>query len=301
MEIKPIKLVQKLLLLPIVFMLVDGCNEEDSPSPDQVNNSPCVVTSAPNFGKTTFDYDPTGMKTRKFEFNNSAVTQTVDANKTFTTYSTSTAVLESTHLFLGGTGNLYDGLPEVVVKQDLVKYNNGSADFDSGRDTLFIFEYDDKQRLSVVNEYYELQEYHVQVAYSRQPYNMELRLAYDDNDNVIRLEQTLVWREGSYSANSPSDSYFVYLEDVITVINVTYDDKPSPFTAMLKYWKFVQGDWGTFFNSHWPSIITPLSKNNPVTIAYEKYQRGPGQPTINITYNYNEQGFPIDGYTYNCK
>ena len=168
-------------------------------------------------------------------------------------------------------------------------------------DTLLGFEYDDRKRLSVVTYYHRLLTYDITVTYSRQLYSTELRLTYDNNDNVVTLEQTLIYREGVYVVNKPSDSYFVFLQSDYSKINVTYDSNPSPYSAVLKYWKFVQGDWGYAINSNWQAIISSLSKNNPLTISFEMMQGNPVEITNTITYQYNEHGFPVEGYTYTCQ
>jgi hypothetical protein len=272
-----------------------------------MNDAACVVTTAPSYFGTaqTFKYDPTGsLQSRSYEFGAAGYgpfTQTVDAEKTFYTYTTPRASLEKTDRFIGGTGNLYDGLPEMMVARERQRYNDGKPDFDSGSDTVLTFQYDDKKRLSVVTYHLELMTYDVYITYSRQMSAIRLELEYDNNDNVIRLKQVYVYREGVYIVNNPANSYFTFLEDVHTVISVAYDDKPSPFTAISKYWKFVQGDWGYVTNSNWQSIIASLSKNNPVTIAFETYQGTASQAKIDVTYNYNAQGFPTDGFTYNCQ
>ncbi len=84
-------------------------------------------------------------------------------------------------------------------------------------------------------------------------------------------------------------------------MNITYDDKPSPYSAMLKYWKFVQNDWGLATNSSWPAIIASLSKHNALKVTFRTQISAPSTYTYSNTYNYNTQGFPVDGYTYNCK
>jgi hypothetical protein len=297
----------KLLVLIGALVLLYGCKDEETPNP--VNNSPCVVASAPSyFGTTqTFEYDETGnLKNRRYEFGYPGYgpfSQTVDSDKTIYSYTSPNGVtLEVTDVYIGGTGNLYDGSPRMMSSQARYSYNDGKPGSTHEADTVLIFDYDDQKRLSVVTYYHELfVTNNVIEEYNRQHYATKLELTYDNNDNVTRLKQSFVFREGVYVVNNPSESYFTYLEDVQTIINVTYDDKLSPFTAVSKYWKFVQGDWGYVTNSNWQAIIIALSKNNPLTISYEFYRGKPSQSTSSIIYNYNEQGFPIDSYTYTCK
>ena len=278
-----------------ISLLLQACSD-DEPSAKK-NDAPCVITSGPSyFGTTqTFEYGADGnLSTRKYEFGYPGYgpfTQTVDATKTYYTYTSSAGVVAITDIFIGGTGNLYDGVPERMVRL------NPPLE----PDTLLGFEYDDRKRLSVVTYYHRLLTYDITVTYSRQLYSTELRLTYDNNDNVVTLEQTLIYREGVYVVNKPSDSYFVFPQSEYSKINVTYDSNPSPYSAVLKYWKFVQGDWGYAINSNWQAIISSLSKNNPLTISFEMMQGNPVEITNTITYQYNEHGFPVEGYTYTCQ
>lgn len=294
-------------LIVISMLALSGCSDDkDEPSPTN-NGTPCIVTSAPSYFGTsqTFEYDQQGMLlNRKYDFNYpgySQFVQTVDSKKTFYSYSTQAGLVEVTDIFVGGSGNLFDGTPSMVISRGHQTYTNGSPEFFSGPDTLLTFQYDDLKRLSSVTYHYKLLTDDISIIYGQQLYSMVLDLTYDANDNATRLTQTLVVREGVYNVNKPADSYFVFKESVQTLINVTYDTNPSPYSVMSKYWKFVQGDWGYVVNSNWTAIIAALSKNNPLTIQYETYKAQPSKLVSSFVYTYNEQGFPTSNYTYTCQ
>ncbi|MCD9019220.1 hypothetical protein [Parachryseolinea silvisoli] len=287
-------------------VLLHGCNGDDD-TPNPATTSPCIITSAPSyFGTTqTFEYNQSGeLTTRKYEFGYPGYgpfTQTVDRDKTHYAYTHSGNLVEITNHFQGGTGNFYDGQPEWMVRDEHQEYGDGRPDYNSTADTLLSFGYDDKKRLNVITYHHDLIGGSVQEIYSRQLYHTVLELTYDANDNVTHLKQYLLFREGVYNVNVPSESYFVYKQDVQTEIDVTYDDKPSPYSVMSKYWKFVQEDWGYVINSNWQAIIISLSENNPVTIHFSLFRGNEADTNTSPTYDYNEQGFPIGGYTYDCR
>jgi hypothetical protein len=286
-------------------ILLPGCGGDDDDSPTPANTSQCIITSAPSYFGTaqTFNYNTsTELTTREYEFGYpgySTFTQTVDREKTHYAYTHSGNLVEVTNYFQGGTGNLYDGQPEVMVKAEHQEYADDRPDYNSS-DTLLSFSYDDKKRLTSVTYIHDLIGGSVYDTYSRQLYNTVLKLTYDANDNVTGLKQILVYRDGVYNVNTPSASYFFYEESVQTEIAVTYDDKPSPYSALLKYWKFVQEDWGYVINTNWQAIIISLSKNNPASIRFSVYQGKEIDTGNTLTYEYNEQGFPTGGYTYDC-
>ena len=103
------------------------------------------------------------------------------------------------------------------------------------------------------------------------------------------------------------------------LLNITYDDKPSPYTAISKYWKFIGGDFTGFaaYNldkvRYWAGRCAILSKNNPVKITgklVENFGSAAVNINANITYQYNGNNFPVsmaisgaavNAFTYNCK
>jgi hypothetical protein len=283
-----------------------GCHKHKlPPTPSPADG--CVVTSCPSyFGTTqTFTYDDSReMTTRKYDFGTAGFgpfTQTIDRNKIHSSYTQGGSTLEETDVFLGGTGNLYDGTPGWMTKEERQSSSTGSYQ-DRGPDTLYNFQYDSKKRLVKVTYIAPMiNTGDVYGIYARQLSNIVLDITYDDNDNAILLKQSDIYRQGQYNVNIPSDSYFWLDSTAWTAIRVTYDSKPSPFSASLKYWKFVQNDWGLANNTNWQAIITALSPNNPLTIKYELQQGSQSSTSYSMTYHYTDKGYPADSYTYDCK
>jgi hypothetical protein len=129
----------------------------------------------------------------------------------------------------------------------------------------FRFYYDAKERVEKVE--------YVTTASGDQNYT--LFISYNDDDNVIRME---------------------YQFDPIqhlpnTVISVrAFDDHPNPY-APIPYWKFLMlnGSRDNFDPEH---IITALSRNNPLEFTLGNFKR-------NMTYIYNQHGFPVTRYNFN--
>ena len=209
--------------------------------------------------------------------------------------------MQDRDLFVGGTGNLYDGMPTMMIRFEHQTNSAGQVTHNGGPDTLYGFTYDDKKRLIQVDYFASLLPYSPSYSYQRVYFKTMLKITYDANDNAIKLQQIDVERYGSYTPTNPSASYFAYDEKMRTDMDITYDDKPSPYSAMLKYWKFVQNDWGLATNSSWPAIIASISKHNALKVTFGTRISAPSTYTYSNTYNYNTQGFPTDGYTYNCQ
>lgn len=244
------------------------------------------------------------MTARKYDFATvgfGPFTQTIGKDKIHSSYTQGGNTLEETDVFLGGTGNLYDGTPEWMTRQEKQTANDGSVQY-RGPDTLYNFLYDGKKRL--VRAIYRAQMINsgdMNMVYARQLSNIILDITYDDNDNAVRLKQSDVYRQGKYVVNMPAESYFWFDSTAWTIINVTYDSKPSPFSASLKYWKFVQNDWGVALNTNWQAIITALSPNNPLTMRYELQQGSSSNLNYSMNYHYTDRGYPADSYTYDCR
>ncbi|MBN9381855.1 MAG: hypothetical protein J0H74_13880 [Chitinophagaceae bacterium] len=294
-------------LILFVSLTAIGCRKHKLP-PTSPTTAACVVTSCPSyFGTTqTFTYDDSRRMTgRKYDFaivGFGTFTQTVDKSKIYSSYTQNGTTLEETDVFLGGTDNLYDGTPAWMTRAEEQTSPGGSNNMSTGPDTLYYFQYDSKKRLTKVTYFAPvINTGDVHYIYARQLFNVVLAITYDDNDNAIRLKQSDIYRYGTYNANVPADSYFLYDSIARTVINVTYDSKPSPFTGSLKYWKFVQNDWGLATNRNWQAIITALSPHNPLTVKYELQQGSPSSTSYSMIYNYNDRGYPADSYTYDCR
>ncbi|MET0300410.1 MAG: hypothetical protein ABW036_11630 [Flavitalea sp.] len=272
-----------------------------------VSVTPCVITGAPSyFGTTqTFDYnDKEQMTSRKYDFGfpgYGPYTQTVAPGEINSSYTLRGGVLEERDVFLGGTGNLYDGTPTMMIRFEHQTNASGQVTHIGGPDTLYGFSYDDKKRLIQVDYFAKLRPYSPSYSYEKTYYKTMLKMTYDNNDNVVKMQQIEVERAGSYNVNIPSESYFTYDEKLRNDMTITYDDKPSPYSSVLKYWKFVQNDWGLATNSSWTAILAALSKNNALHVTFATRESGPSSYSFSNTYNYNTQGFPVDGFIYNCK
>lgn len=283
-----------------------GCKKHKSP-PGLGQTAACLVTSCPSyFGTTqTFTYDGSRLMTgRKYDFATvgfGPFSQTVDKSMIRSSYTQGGATLEETDIFLGGTGSLYDGAPDWMTRTEKETSANGSI-ATAGPDTVYNFQYDGKKRLTKVVYFAPvINSGDYSYIYARQLFSVVLEITYDNTDNALRLKQTDVYRGGVYNVNDPSKSYFEYDSTAWTVIDVTYDSKPSPFTGSLKYWKFVQNDWGLAANTNWQAIITALSPNNPLTIKYDLQKGSASSVSYSMTYNYNDRGYPADSYTYDCQ
>ena len=128
----------------------------------------------------------------------------------------------------------------------------------------FFFFYDSKGRLYLVGE---------QTDNIIGDLEWDLHIFYNDQDNVTGLSYEIT--------TGPTGG---------SVINVeAYDDKPTPY-AGIKSWRFLLNHWA--WDNYDPEpILTALSKNNPLDYALNKGT--PGQYLRTMTYEYNENGFPL--------
>lgn len=295
------------LCLSVVLLFNVSCRKPSQNNAPVVNVSPCLITSAPSyFGTTqTFKYnDKEQLTSRTYDFGfpgYGPFTQTVAPIETNSSYTYNGGVLQERDVFSGGTGNLYDGMPNMMIRFEHQTNSSGQVTYIGGPDTLYGFTYDNKKRLTQVDYFARLLPYSPSYSYQRVYFKTMLKMTYDANDNATKIQQIDVERYGTYNVSSPKESSFLYDEKMKTDMNITYDDKPSPYSAILKYWKFVQNDWGLATNSSWPAIIASLSKHNALKVTFETRISGPSSYTFSNTYNYNMQGFPIDGYKYSCQ
>jgi hypothetical protein len=299
---KPSFIVLHWLLIAAGLVALSACKKHKSDNTQTDSEYPCVVINCPSyFGSTqTFTYDSKQQMTkRSYSFNSpgySDFTQTINANQTFYSYTQSGNLEEETDLFVGG---LYTGTPTMKVRTEHQKYANGNPDYYSQPDSIF-FGYDAKGRLAFVSKPYRLHSDNVLDYYTRHIVYTDLDIVYDDNDNAIALKQWEVYQYGTYVVQAPSESTLILDSTLQTSIKMTYDSKSSPFIASLKYWKFVQDDWGLAINTNWMAIITALSKSNPLTVTYDVQSGSPSTTKYTMSYNYTSHGMPADSYTYNC-
>ena len=119
----------------------------------------------------------------------------------------------------------------------------------------YLFYYDSKDRIGKVSEV---------TPNAIGDWEWDLFISYDDHDNVTSLKYE--WNTG------PNTS---------TIIPATgYDDKPSPYSG-LRTWKYLANWDGDVL-----TMLAQLSKNNPLGFIQ-------GDWTRKITYEYNENGYPI--------
>lgn len=298
---KPSFIVLYLLLIAAGLTIVPACKKHKGDN-TPTDEYPCVVINCPSyFGSTqTFEYDSKRQMTkRSYSFNYpgySDFTQSINANQTVYSYSNAGNLEEETDLFVGG---LYSGTPTMKVRTEHQKYANGNPDYYSLPDTIF-FGYDAKGRLAFVSKPHRIYSNYVPDYYTRHVAYTDLDIVYDDNDNAVALKQWTVYQYGVYVVQDPSQSWLALDSTLQTSIKVTYDSKSSPFIASLKYWKFVQDDWGLATNNNWQAIITALSKNNPLAVTYDVQSGSPSTTKYTMSYNYTSHGMPADSYTYNC-
>ncbi|SEM49694.1 hypothetical protein SAMN05216436_10511 [bacterium A37T11] len=297
------------ILVCSLFITFYGCGKpSDNPMPDVDNPSGCAIASDVDqtVGLRNFEYNDKGLLTKMTAPNYyygtyvrtitpSKVTETFPGYDTYYTYS-------------GGSGNIYDGDPKVLHQMLL-------------RDTaLYQYFYDDKKRLSYI--------YIPTIANGYLPnsfmivYRTELKFTYDANDNVtqIRLVKDYWEKVVVYPSN---EFRYDYLQIGDQYLDITYDDKPSPYTAISKYWAFIGSDFLHYkiyslnMVRFWANVCSILSKNNPQKITgklrYDTYD--PVQAPLNtinasFTYKYNANNLPvsmaldgqeINSFTYNCK
>lgn len=244
-------------IIGICFLLaftVSSCGKDPN-DPNTPGDGTCVVIHSPSyFGTTeTLEYDSKHQLVKQsYEFNAagySTFINDISAAQTSESYTHNGTLLKTTYVFGGGTANLYDGTPEYMDQLTYQKNADGT-EMNIAQNRYLLFTYDAKKRLTGVTKPEVLVSGNVADYYVRHYVGTTLELVYDANDDVIQLNQFEVFQSGKYIVNNPSESYLVLDSSLLTKINVTYDDKPSPFIASIKYWKFVQNDWGLAINSN---------------------------------------------------
>lgn len=312
-----------LLLFSLLFTLFSCGKPSNNPIPPVVNVSSCVINGDvdQSLGARNFEYDDKGLLTKMNgpNYYYGPFARTINPNKAVDAYPSTTVDGNGNHFsgnitisyyYTGGSGNIYDGNPQ-FMSQVFVASNPPN---NIKTDSLYQFVYDDaKKHLTTVL----MQGSGYQDADGFINFRSELNFTYDANDNVAQVK---IIYDYSKKTTAPSgDSRIDYKQVSDELLTITYDDKPSPYTAILKYWKFIGADFSGFraYNldklRFWAGRCAIMSKNNPVKITGKLATVG-GQPatTINsaLTYQYNEKNFPvsvaldgagINSFTYNCK
>jgi uncharacterized lipoprotein YehR (DUF1307 family) len=313
------------LFLFSLLITLSGCGKPgNNPTPPVVNPTGCAIASDVDeaLGVRNFEYDDKGylVKMTGPNYYYGPFVRTITSAKAVDAYPSSSVdgngnhysgTINITYNYTGGSGNIYDGNPE-YLHELFVATNPPNT---SKRDSLYQFKFDDaKKHLTSVL---------IGTAGSRDAdgftlFRYELNFTYDANDNVIQVKIVYDY-ERKFSAPQTGESRIDYKQTSDETLNITYDDKPSPYTAIAKYWKFIGEDFSGFgaYNldklRFWAGRCAILSKNNPVKITGKLITTG-GAAAANInatlTYQYNEKNFPVsmaingagtNAFTYNCK
>ena len=296
-----------IFLICLLFGVGFGSCKKSLPGNTTPGDSSCLVIQCPGYFGTpkTLDYNADRQLVKvSYEFNYpgySTFTSTVSKTGFVESYTNKGTLLTTTYTFSGGSQNFYDGMP---TRMDVGTYQKNPDGTASSYTQLswYAFSYDTKKRLNYIihDEPGSPSNPNILTYYQRHLIRTTLELTYDDNDDVTQLKQYSVYQFGTYVVQNPSESKLYYDTTVMNLINVTYDNKPSPFTAPLLYWKFVQNDWNLAINSNWNAIIAALSRNNPLTITFKVQNTVNVNVTSNRSYQYNQYGYPSDNYVYKC-
>ncbi|MCR8557850.1 hypothetical protein KXD93_09370 [Mucilaginibacter sp. BJC16-A38] len=308
-----------------VLINLYGCGKpSNNPTPPVVNVSACTIASDVDqaLGLRNFEYDDKGLLTKMTgpNYYYGPFVRTIIPAKAIDAYPTESVDGQGNHYYgtiniaytySGGSGNIYDGNPQ-FMHQLFTGSNSGTS---IKTDSLYQFNYDDaKKHLTSVL----IATNGSKGADGFTLFRYELNFTYDANDNVTQVK-ILYDYERKFYAPQTGETRIDYQQTSDELLNITYDDKPSPYTAISKYWKFIGEDFSGFIAYNldklrfWIGRCAILSKNNPVKITGKLITVG-GQPaaTINstITYQYNEKNFPvsaaldgsgINSFAYNCK
>lgn len=308
-------------LMTCILIVFAGCNKSNhgSNGTNPPNPSPCQLTgdSWSEVGNPqTFTYDNNGLLIQR-QFSMGAYytdfIQKFTATTSRGTYtirsSGDTMASNVTFAFRDNGNSVYDGMPKSDGRTNFdIPANGGAPSVTSNADTAHLYVYDAKKRLISINMPRSFDPNN----HLNQLMSVTDSLIYDDKDNVIQI--LIINNFAAYvdHPQDPSLNYWAYTPNKRETIDISYDNNPCPYTCMLKYWKFLQGDFGEFTNSDWKRIITGLSTNNAIKIHEygSDYAGNTVDDTHEYTYNYNEKGFPltrlvgqysVETFTYTCK
>ncbi len=306
-------------------MILYGCGKPTkNPTPTLPTIVSCVLASDidQSLGLRNFEYDDKGQLAKMTAPNGyyGAFVRTITSTKAFDEYPSSgvdgngkhyDGSIKITYSYSGLSATIYDSNPEFLNEFFVQSNPPGSLK----RDSLFQFKFDDaKKHLTTVlvpgNGYEDKDGF--------KNFRTELVFAYDGKENVIQAK--IIYDYTKKTVVYPSgESRIDYIQKSDETINISYDDKPSPYLAISKYWKFIGEDFLGFgsYNGDkirfWVDRCMILSKNNPIKIT-GKLRKASGQDVADIdetmTYQYNEKNYPINmaisgvntnAFTYNCK
>ncbi|MDB5283600.1 MAG: hypothetical protein JWO06_2675 [Bacteroidota bacterium] len=316
------------LFMGLALIALYGCGKPSNtppPTPPPVNTTGCAIASDVDeaLGVRNFEYDDKGLLTKMTgpNYYYGPFVRTITAAKAVDAYPSASVDgngnhyygnINITYNYSGGSGNIYDGNPEYM--HELFTATNPPSSLKT--DSMFQFKYDDAKK------------HLTSVLISRNGntpdadgfifFRYELNFAYDGNDNVtqVKIVNDFVRK---VSVPQSGESRFDYKQTSDELLTITYDDKPSPYVAISKYWKFIGADFNGFgaYNldklRFWAGRCAILSKNNPVKITGKLITTG-GVAPVNInatlTYQYNDKNLPVsmaingagtNAFTYNCK
>lgn len=312
------------LLICILLITLYGCGKpSNNPIPDVVNPTGCVITSDVDqaLGVRNFEYNDKGLLVKMTGPNYfyGPFIRTITPAKVADDYPTASVDGNGNHFYgtinisysyNGGSGNIYDGNPEHMHEVFTGSISGSSIKTDS----VFQFKYDAKKNLTTVL----IKGTGGEDADGFVLFRYELVFAYDENDNATQVK--IIYDYSKKTTSYPSgESRIDYKQISDELLNITYDDKPSPYTAISKYWKFIGEDFKGFgaYNldklRFWIGRCAILSKNNPVKITGKLRTvnaNATSDVNANLTYQYNEKNLPvsmaingtgINAFTYNCK
>lgn len=310
------------LLMCSLLITLYGCGKPtDTPL---ANTADCAITGDVDqaLGSRIFEYDDKGhlIKMTAPNYYYGPFVETITPTKVVDTYPTQSVsgngthysgIINTTYNYTGGSGNIYDGNPQFMHQL----FTASNPPYELRTDSMFQFLYGDaKKHLTSVL-----------IPGNGSPYDVgfslfrcELNFTYDANDNVTQVKIVYDYERKVYVPQI-NQTRIDYLKVSDELLNITYDDKPSAYTAISKYWKFIGGDFHGFaaYNldklRFWAGRCAILSKNNPVKIT-GKLREGAGPALVDInadlTYQYNEKNFPVSmaingsgvqAFTYNCQ
>lgn len=308
-----------------LFIILFGCGKpSNNPSPNVVNISACTITSDVDeaLGSRLFEYDNSGLlvKVTSPNYYYGPFVRTISPAQVEDAYPTESVnssdgthtkgTISTAYIYTGGSGNIYDGNPEYMSEV----FTQSPPTYSFKTDSIFQFVYDDaKKHLTTV---------FMQGSGSVDPvgfslYRYELDFAYDANDNVTDVKIFYDWSKKTIVYPSVV-GHIDYKQTSVGFLTIAYDDKPSAYKAISKYWKFIGEDFKGF-NAYnldkvrfWANRCEILSKNNPVKITGKLLldTATPLDVDANLTYQYNEKDFPVSmsingagvqAFTYNCK
>jgi hypothetical protein len=313
------------LITCALFIALYGCGKPtNNPTPDPVNPTGCAIASDVDeaLGIRNFEYDDKGllMKMTGPNYYYGPFVRMITPKKVVDSYPTSAVDGLGNHYngtinidfnYTGGSGTIYNGDPEYMHQL----FNSSISGSSVKTDSLYQFKYDAKKHL--INVLIGSQGGTTDAEGFTLIRN-ELQFTYDGSDNVTQVKIVYDYEKRFYAPDY-TVSRIDHKQNSDELLTITYDDKPSPFTAISKYWKLIGNDISGFgaYNldkiRFWANRCAIMSKNNPVKIT-GKLRTVNGSPAVdvnaNLTYQYNDKNLPVsmsingagtNAFTYKCK